>query len=69
MATWITPGMRDAYVAAVHRLGFAHSVEVWHDRELAGGVYGVAVGLCSPPSRCSTACAMPRRWPCHLVGI
>ena len=28
----------------LHRLGQAHSVEVWHAGELAGGVYGVALG-------------------------
>jgi leucyl/phenylalanyl-tRNA--protein transferase len=28
----------------LHRRGIAHSVEVWQDGELAGGLYGVAVG-------------------------
>jgi leucyl/phenylalanyl-tRNA--protein transferase len=28
----------------LHRLGHAHSVEAWQDGELAGGVYGVAIG-------------------------
>ena len=28
----------------LHRLGWAHSVEAWHDGELAGGLYGVAIG-------------------------
>jgi leucyl/phenylalanyl-tRNA---protein transferase len=28
----------------LHRLGFAHSVEVWRDGSLAGGLYGVAIG-------------------------
>ena len=42
-ATWITPEMRAAY-AELHRLGWAHSVEVWRGEELAGGVYGVTVG-------------------------
>jgi leucyl/phenylalanyl-tRNA--protein transferase len=41
--TWITPAIRDAY-ARLHRLGWAHSVEVWIDGALAGGLYGVAVG-------------------------
>jgi leucyl/phenylalanyl-tRNA--protein transferase len=41
--TWITPEMSAAY-AELHRLGHAHSVEVWQDDELAGGVYGVALG-------------------------
>ncbi len=41
--TWITRSMVDAY-CKLHELGAAHSVEVWRDGELAGGVYGVAVG-------------------------
>lgn len=40
---WITADMIAAYTE-LHRLGHAHSVEVWHDGELAGGVYGVAIG-------------------------
>jgi leucyl/phenylalanyl-tRNA--protein transferase len=44
--TWITPEMRSAY-ERLNRLGWAHSVEVWDgDGELAGGIYGVAVGAC-----------------------
>jgi leucyl/phenylalanyl-tRNA---protein transferase len=41
--TWITPAMRAAYVQ-LHRMGYAHSVEVWMDDELAGGLYGIALG-------------------------
>lgn len=41
--TWITEAMVAAYVA-LHRQGHAHSVEVWRDGELVGGLYGVAVG-------------------------
>ncbi len=41
--TWVTPDMLAAYTV-LHRLGHAHSVEVWHGDELVGGVYGVAVG-------------------------
>ena len=41
--TWILPEMIDAY-ARLHKMGAAHSVEVWSDGELAGGVYGVAIG-------------------------
>ncbi|MEP7215955.1 MAG: leucyl/phenylalanyl-tRNA--protein transferase [Anaerolineaceae bacterium] len=42
--TWITPHYCDGY-RALHRLGWAHSVEVWTlDGALAGGLYGVAVG-------------------------
>jgi len=45
--TWITAEMRLAY-GELHRAGFAHSVEIWRQeaggRELAGGLYGVAIG-------------------------
>ena len=41
--TWITPAIRKAY-AQLHRLGWAHSVEVWKDGALAGGLYGVSIG-------------------------
>lgn len=41
---WITPAFVDAYTD-LHRLGWAHSVEVWNDAgELVGGLYGVAIG-------------------------
>jgi leucyl/phenylalanyl-tRNA---protein transferase len=41
--TWITSDMRAAYLE-LHRLGVAHSVEVWRNGELAGGLYGVRLG-------------------------
>ncbi|WP_323844395.1 leucyl/phenylalanyl-tRNA--protein transferase [Microbulbifer magnicolonia] len=41
--TWITDEMHDAY-RAMHRLGHAHSVEVWRDQQLVGGLYGLALG-------------------------
>jgi leucyl/phenylalanyl-tRNA--protein transferase len=41
--TWITPEMASAY-AALHRAGYAHSVETWVDGVLAGGLYGVSIG-------------------------
>lgn len=41
--TWILPEMVDAY-CALHHLGHAHSVEVWHGEELVGGLYGVQRG-------------------------
>lgn len=41
--TWLTSEMIDTYVR-LHELGYAHSIEVWHQHELAGGVYGVAIG-------------------------
>lgn len=40
---WITDALRAGYVA-LHRAGYAHSVEAWRGGELAGGLYGVAVG-------------------------
>ena len=41
--TWITNPMQDAYIA-LHKRGLAHSVEVWRDSELVGGLYGLAMG-------------------------
>lgn len=41
--TWITPEMIDAYTE-LHRLGYAHCIEVWMDGALAGGLYGVQIG-------------------------
>lgn len=41
--TWITEEMRHAYLA-LHRLGHAHSVEVFEGERLVGGLYGVAIG-------------------------
>lgn len=41
--TWITAGMRAAY-GELHRLGHAHSIEVFDDGALVGGIYGVAIG-------------------------
>lgn len=41
--SWITPEMLRAY-CDLHGCGCAHSVEVWRDDELVGGVYGVATG-------------------------
>jgi len=41
--TWITPAMQAAY-RSLHGSGHAHSIEVWADDVLAGGVYGVAIG-------------------------
>ena len=40
--TWINRDIRQLYVA-LHRLGFAHSVEVWEGETLVGGLYGVAL--------------------------
>ena len=42
-ATWIGDEMIEAY-CNLHEAGYAHSVEVWYKGELAGGLYGVALG-------------------------
>lgn len=41
--TWIVPAMRKAY-GELHRLGHAHSLEVWEADALIGGIYGVQCG-------------------------
>lgn len=41
--TWITESMIEGYVA-LHKEGYAHSIEVWKEDELVGGLYGVALG-------------------------
>ena len=43
--TWITKEMIDAYIK-LHKIGFAHSVEAWHNESLAGGLYGISLGGC-----------------------
>lgn len=41
--TWINPQIERLFID-LHRLGYAHSVETWHDGELVGGLYGVVIG-------------------------
>ena len=41
--TWITHDMVNAY-QALHRLGIAHSIEIWDNEQLVGGLYGICVG-------------------------
>jgi leucyl/phenylalanyl-tRNA--protein transferase len=41
--TWITPPIVESY-CRLNEIGYAHSVEAWHNGELAGGLYGVAIG-------------------------
>lgn len=43
LGTWITPGMRQAYLE-LYRQGHAVSYEVWQEGELVGGLYGVDLG-------------------------
>ncbi len=77
-STWITPDMQAAYLA-LHRLGRAHSIEVWLDNQLVGGLYGIAIGrvFCAESmfSRCSNASkvaiwalmTLGRQWQWSLV--
>ncbi|MCG6966240.1 MAG: leucyl/phenylalanyl-tRNA--protein transferase [Chromatiaceae bacterium] len=41
--TWLVPEMIGSYLA-FHHAGHAHSLEVWRDDELIGGLYGIAIG-------------------------
>jgi leucyl/phenylalanyl-tRNA--protein transferase len=41
--TWITAEMKEAYIR-LHRMGHAHSLEVWRNDSLAGGIYGLSLG-------------------------
>jgi leucyl/phenylalanyl-tRNA--protein transferase len=68
--TWITTGMTDAY-STLHSNGWAHSVEVWSDGELCGGLYGLAIGKAffgeSMFSRHSNASKAAMYALCHLL--
>jgi leucyl/phenylalanyl-tRNA--protein transferase len=41
--TWISEAMVEAYVA-IHKAGYAHSIETWQGGELVGGLYGISLG-------------------------
>ncbi len=41
--TWINPQIRELF-HQLHRMGYAHSVEVWRDSDLIGGLYGLRLG-------------------------
>ena len=43
LGTWISPEMVVAYTR-LHQSGYAHSIETWHQGQLVGGLYGVAIG-------------------------
>jgi len=76
--TWISPAMIEAY-GALHDMGHAHSVEVWEQDRLVGGIYGVSIGrlFCgesmfsaesggSKLALCALA-ALLRDWGCPLI--
>tara|TARA_R110002110_G_scaffold33533_1_gene114700 strand:- start:17548 stop:18261 length:714 start_codon:yes stop_codon:yes gene_type:complete len=43
--TWITPELKQAYIQ-LHELGYAHSIEIYQQDRLVGGLYGVCIGRC-----------------------
>ena len=43
--TWITAEMQAAYIK-LHEAGHAHSIEIYQEEELIGGIYGVQIGKC-----------------------
>ncbi len=66
---WITPAIVDAY-CALHRGGWAHSVEVWDDDGLAGGLYGVSIrGLFAGESMFHRATDASKVALVHLVEL
>ncbi|WP_207536365.1 leucyl/phenylalanyl-tRNA--protein transferase [Desertivirga arenae] len=69
--TWILQEMQEAY-NKLHKAGFAHSVEVWFNNELVGGLYGVRVGkvFCGESmfSRISNASKSALIWMCQHKG-
>ena len=73
--TWITRDMFDAY-CALHTLGWAHSLEVWQEETLVGGIYGLAIGNIffgeSMFSRATDASKIALWWLCqslHALGF
>ena len=65
--TWISPQFIRAYTE-LHRLGHAHSVEVWEGTRLVGGIYGVALGgFFAGESMFHRATDASKMALCHLV--
>jgi leucyl/phenylalanyl-tRNA--protein transferase len=70
--TWITQEMKNAYID-LHGLGYAHSLEVWENDVLVGGLYGVVVNnvFCGESmfSKVSNASKVALIWLCHNFGF
>lgn len=70
--TWITQDMQQAYIQ-LHDLGFAHSIEVWQNKELVGGLYGVLVNrvFCGESmfSKQSNTSKLALIWLCQNANI
>jgi leucyl/phenylalanyl-tRNA--protein transferase len=68
-STWISPRFIEAYLE-LHRQGHAHSVEVWYQRELVGGIYGVAIhGFFAGESMFHRVTDASKIALCHLMDI
>lgn len=69
--TWITAEMQEAYIN-LHKKGIAHSVEVWFENNLVGGLYGVETGniFCGESmfSKASNASKAAFIWLCENSG-
>lgn len=68
--TWLGPSMQVAYLE-MYRRGYAHSIELWHDDVLVGGLYGVALGRVffgeSMFSRANNASKIVMYWLCQQL--
>lgn len=63
-ATWINSEFIDAYTS-LHKDGHAHSVEVWQNEELVGGIYGVVLESFFVVKACFTVQSMHQKL--HLL--
>lgn len=70
--TWITNEMQEAYIR-LHEYGYAHSVEVWKDEMLVGGLYGIRINhvFCGESmfSLMSNASKTALIWLCRQEGV
>lgn len=66
---WIDASIASAY-SVLHAMGWAHSVETWHEGELVGGLYGLAInGLFAGESMFSYATDASKVALVHLVDL
>ena len=66
-STWISPRFIEAYTD-LHRKGHAHSVEVWQDEKLVGGIYGVSIqGFFAGESMFQRVTDASKIALCHLI--
>jgi len=68
-STWISPRFIEAYIE-LHEAGHAHSIEVWQDSQLVGGIYGVAIaGFFAGESMFHRVTDASKIALCHLMDI